>query len=183
MQHLVPASLFLTKGVGTHKENKNARDVASREAGIGDRNIVTVSSVLPASIKTIGRDDFRRLTKPGEIIFAINGICESNVPGQRVSAGLAIAQTPGDTGYVTELFEHPGIEDAEIQQRVETMALQLFAEENGAMDFVAANVWQRGKTDYTIAGKPVKLQSMVASGVCNLDGDYTCAIVAAILLP
>jgi arginine decarboxylase len=181
---MVPQKVFWTKGVGTHKENKNARDAASREAGVGKLNLVTVSSILPPGIQEIGLDEFIKLVQPGEIVFSIHGVCESNVPGQKVCAGMGRAR-PWDkshTGYVTELFEEPGVQEEDIQKRVETMALQLFADENGVEGFTAEDVWKKGKTTYEVGGIKVEIDSIIASGVCNHDGDYTCAMVMAVFV-
>jgi pyruvoyl-dependent arginine decarboxylase len=185
-----PTKVFFTSGFGTHKENKNARDRASTEAGIGDINLLETSSILRPGIQVISRAEFEELIKsgqvdPGECLCAVNGVCESNVPGQKVCSGMAWVR-PWDkskTGYISELFEHPGIQEDIMKQRVETMALQLYADRRGFKGFSAENVWENGKKYYEINGEKVTLESMVVSEVCNIDGDYSVALVAAILIP
>jgi arginine decarboxylase len=182
---MIPTKAYFCKGVGTHKEDKNALDAASREAGIGRLNIVKVSSILPPGIEWIDRPTFDSLVKPGQIVHAIESVTISNVPGQVVTSCIARVR-PWDskqTGYVAEIECIPGITPDVMVQRVGTMALQLFAEESGDMSFVAAKVWEPGKEVYGVAQQTVTLDHMVASGVCNLDGDYTAAIVMVVLLP
>lgn len=43
----VPKIVFFTKGVGVHKEKLRSFELALREAGIAQYNIVSVSSILP----------------------------------------------------------------------------------------------------------------------------------------
>lgn len=188
---MLPTKIFWTHGVGTHKEDKNARDRASRMAGIGKLNLVTVSSILPPGIQEISQDELDKLVSPGEIVHAIHGICQSNVAGQKVVMGMGRAR-PWDktkTGYVTEIYEHPGITDHVMKQRVETMALQIFADElkDSGYDvpdgYAAEDYWKDGQTTYEVAGEKVEVDSIIAVGEVNIDGDYTCALVAAVLLP
>jgi hypothetical protein len=45
---MVPKRLFLTKGVGKHKERLTSFELALRDAGIAAQNLVRVSSIFPA---------------------------------------------------------------------------------------------------------------------------------------
>lgn len=184
MEAFVPTKVCWVKGVGTHKEDKNARDAASRAAGIGKMNLVSVTSILPPDIKEITVEEFKGLVKPGQIVYAIHGVCESNVPGQKVIMGMGRCRPWEKTkaGYVSEIYEHPGIQEDVIKQRVETMALQIFADENFVGGFAAENMWKPGQTTYKVGGHTVEVDSIIASGVCNMDGDYTCAMVIALFL-
>jgi arginine decarboxylase len=180
-----PTRLYLASGSGVAKENKNARDHAGDEMGISDLNVVTVTSILPAGIRLIERDEFRSSVVGGQVVFAIDALCESNVPFQTVNSTLTVAlpEDPDVVGYVAELFEFPGITDQGARQRVEKMVLGLFANHQGADEQEAAGQWQDGKTDYTIAGKAIRLHTMQAAAVVPENGDYACALVAAVLLP
>jgi arginine decarboxylase len=181
----VPTRLYLAAGSGTAKENKNARDHAGDAMGVSDLNIVTVTSILPAGIRLIDRDEFRAAVVGGQVMFAIDALCESNVPFQTVNATLTIAlpEDPSVVGYVAELFEFPGITDEGARCRVEKMALQLFANHNRGDEQQAAEAWAPGKTDYVIAGRRIRLKTIQASAVVPENGDYACALVAAVLLP
>jgi arginine decarboxylase len=181
----VPTRLYLAAGSGVAKENKNARDHAGDMMGISDLNIVTVTSILPAGIRLIDRDEFRASVAGGQVIFAIDALCESNVPFQTVNATLTVVlpEDPSVVGYVAELFEFPGITDDGTRLRVEKMALKLFANHNGANEQEVAETWAPGKTDYVIAGRQIRLQTIQASAVVPENGDYACALVAAVLLP
>ena len=43
----IPEKIFLTKGVGTHKERLASFELALRDAGIASCNLVYVSSIVP----------------------------------------------------------------------------------------------------------------------------------------
>lgn len=184
MPVLIPEYYCLVAGVGVHKEDKNAQDMAGHEAGIADRNVITVSSVLPPGCREISKEQYLARTRPGQIILVIDGQCKTNEEGQIAAAALAVAipDDPEEPGYFTELFETPGIEPDVLRRRVETMSLQLLATRMHDDDFVADDQWEDGKDRYEIAGKPVTLKSIVASGLGTGDGNYTCAYVGAILL-
>jgi pyruvoyl-dependent arginine decarboxylase len=183
---MLPSKLYLGQGVGIHKHNKNARDRASEQCGLADLNILNVSSVLPAGIVVIETiEEFRSLVIPGQIVHAIHGICESNVVGQRVTSTLTavLPEDPSVVGYVAETYEWPGLTTEMAIRRTETSALQLFAERHGDRDFVADDVWKAGRDRYTIAGINVRLRTLNAVGDVDWQGNFCCALAAAVLLP
>ena len=47
-KNLVPKKIFLTKGLGIHKEKLASFELALRDAGIASLNLITVSSILPS---------------------------------------------------------------------------------------------------------------------------------------
>ena len=53
----VPKGMFLTKGVGRHREELHSFELALREAGIEKCNLVQVSSILPPGCPFIGKGD------------------------------------------------------------------------------------------------------------------------------
>ena len=68
---MIPRYVFLTKGVGIHKDNLQSFELALRNAGIQACNIVTVSSILPPGCKLIAKEMGLKMLKPGEITFAV----------------------------------------------------------------------------------------------------------------
>jgi len=182
---LIPEYFCLISGVGVHEEDKVAQDLAGRPAGIADRNIQKITSVLPPGCKEHPLKFFREQTRNGQFIAAVDGKCKTSVEGQIVSAGLAVTipHDPEVTGYFAEIYEEVGLLSDILRKRVEKASLQIFANNNGAEDtFVADREWQNGKTEYVIGGRRVTLQSVVASGVGQGKGKYTLAYVGAILL-
>ena len=52
---LVPRGMFLTKGVGRHREELHSFELALRDAGIEKCNLVQVSSILPPGCRLIAK--------------------------------------------------------------------------------------------------------------------------------
>jgi pyruvoyl-dependent arginine decarboxylase (PvlArgDC) len=180
---LMPGRLYLAHAVGTAKEDKNARDRASRPISLHNLTLLSGTSALPPGIRLIGQDEFRASVSGGQDVIAIHGVCQSNVPGQLVNSTLSIcvpADGQGD-GYVAELYEWPGIVPEVAVRRTERMVLQLYAENHGG-PFDPKFLWEQGRTRYTVSGREVEITTIQAAGVVNDDGDWCCALAAAVLL-
>ena len=84
----VPTRVFFTTGRGVHEEQRVAMQHALRRAGVGDCNLVKVSSVIPPRCRVIPRREGVRLLRPGNIVFAVIAMGETNEPHQRVTPAL-----------------------------------------------------------------------------------------------
>ena len=71
MRNLVPAKVFLTKGVGRHKYQLKSFEEALRKAGVAQQNLVQVSSILPPRCKLISRDKGLAELTPGGICYCV----------------------------------------------------------------------------------------------------------------
>ena len=99
----VPSRFFVTSGRGINKTSElNAFDLALLQAGIGEQNLVSVSSVLPTGIRQVDRARISR----GAIthcVLARHGGGE----GEVISAGIAYGfRVDGQGGYVAEGHLH-----------------------------------------------------------------------------
>jgi arginine decarboxylase len=187
--------LYMGQGVGSAKEDKNAKDIASACFGVESLNLVSVSSVLPPGIDLIGREEFLSSVSPGEAVHAIHGTCKSDVPGQVVSStlSLAIPDDPGVPGFVCELYEHVGLVSQVAIKRTEVMLLELLARRYGVAEFDPIGAWEVAgpheirdatiSTRYTVGPQAVTIHTLHAEGVVNWAGDYCVALAAACLLP
>ena len=94
---LKPKKFFVVGGKGLSKVSKlNAFDMALKEAGISQCNLVPVSSILPRDIEEISPVQI----EAGEITFVIMAR-QDGEGGEEISAGLAWART-NDFGLVVE---------------------------------------------------------------------------------
>lgn len=183
---MLPTKLYLCAATGTHSVgDKNARDAASAVVGLESLNLVSVSSVLPAGIAVIEKDEFAALVRPGQVVFAIHGICESSEVGQVVSSTLSVAlpADPAIPGYVTEVYEQPGIVGQVARRRAETMLLQLCADRYGDREFRVDETWEPDRAKYTVGGNEIEVRTVQAERSVPWEGDYTVALAAAVLLP
>ena len=86
----IPTRFFVTSGKGINKTSElNAFDLALLQAGIGDQNLVSVSSVLPIGIRQVDRTKMPR----GAITLAVLARYGGG-EGEVVSAGIAYGSGP-----------------------------------------------------------------------------------------
>jgi arginine decarboxylase len=99
----IPTRFFVTSGKGINKTSElNAFDLALLQAGIGEQNLVNVSSVLPIGIRQIDREPMPR----GAITHAVLAR-QGGGEGEVISAGIAYAfRADGQGGYVAEAHLH-----------------------------------------------------------------------------
>src|SRR3989338_4111721 len=105
MNNFVPKKMFFTKGVGRHKEYLQSFEMALRDAGIAEYNLVTVSSICPPECKKITREEGKTLLKPGQIVFVVMARLATNEPNRLVCASIGLA-LPGDGSQHGYLSEH-----------------------------------------------------------------------------
>jgi arginine decarboxylase len=186
--NFVPTRVYFAKATyNGRKEDKNSRDRASALIGVDRINICPVTSILPPGVRVISRDEFSASVREGEVVFAVNGVCESNVPGTVVTAGMGMVLpvNPG-CGFITELFKNPGVSEEDMQERIEKATLQIMGDQITGGQFSAQeldDLWERGRQSYEIDDVPFRVYRQVASTRVNYQGDYACALVIAVLLP
>src|SRR5438093_13515624 len=76
----VPKRMFLTKGVGKHRERLTSFELALRSAGIASCNLVRVSSIFPPRCKVVPRTEGMKELKPGQVTFVVMRELDSRAP-------------------------------------------------------------------------------------------------------
>ena len=102
---MVPKRIFLTKGVGKHKERLTSFELALRDAGIAAQNLVRVSSIFPPNCKLITRKEGLKYLNPGEVVFAVVAENSTREPHRLVASSIGMAQ-PADHSTYGYLSEH-----------------------------------------------------------------------------
>ncbi|EQD50755.1 pyruvoyl-dependent arginine decarboxylase, partial [mine drainage metagenome] len=99
----IPTRFFVTSGRAINKTSElNAFDLALLKAGIGEQNLVSVSSVLPDGIRQVDR----RPLHMGAITHCVLARHQGG-EGEVISAGIAYGfRTDGHGGYVAEGHIH-----------------------------------------------------------------------------
>jgi arginine decarboxylase len=97
-------AIFLTKGVGRHREKLTSFEIALRDARIAEFNIVRVSSIFPPGCKVISVQEGLKQLTPGQIVYAVMYDNATNEPHRLVAAsvGLAIPANKDQYGYLSE---------------------------------------------------------------------------------
>jgi arginine decarboxylase len=99
----IPSRFFVTSGKGINKTSDlNAFDLALLTAGIGEQNLVSVSSVLPIGIRQVERTTIARGAITHAVLARMGG-----GEGEVISAGISYGfRTDGQGGYVAEGHVH-----------------------------------------------------------------------------
>jgi len=179
---MVPNKLFLTKGVGVHKNKLSSFELALRNAGIEKCNLVYVSSILPPKCKIIPQKEGIKLLHPGQITFCVMARNETNEPNRLVSAaiGIAMPRDQENYGYLSE--HHSFGEVAKVSgDFAEDLAATMLASTLG-IPFDSDLAWDERKQVYRASGHIFKTRNISQSAEGNKNGLWTTVISAAVLL-
>ncbi len=179
---MVPNKLFLTKGVGVHKDRLASFELALRNAGIEKCNLVYVSSILPPNCKVITKEEGLKLLKAGEITFCVMARAESNEPNRLLSTaiGIAVPSKGENYGYLSE--HHAFGETAKkAGEYAEDLAATMLATTLG-IEFNPDTAWEEREQIYKASGNIFKSTNICQSAEANKDGLWTTTIAVAVLL-
>lgn len=179
---MVPKKIFLTKGVGRHKEHLASFELALRSAAIAEYNLVHVSSIFPPGCKVISRTHGIDQLQPGQIVFSVLSRNATNEPNRLVSAsvGLAIPQDKRQYGYLSEHSAF-GQNEKISGDYAEDLAASMLASTLG-IDFDIDQSYDTKKELWKISGKIVRTTNVTQSASGDKRGWWTTVIAAAILV-
>ncbi len=181
MSILVPKKIFLTKGVGRHKERLASFEMALRDAGIQAVNYVQVSSIFPPGCKQISKDQGLKLIKPGEISFIVMAKNATNESHRLISAsvGMAIPSDPNSYGYLSE-HHAEGATDEECGEYAEDIAAQMLATTLG-VPFEQDSSWDERQELWKVSDQIVRTTHITQSAIGQRE-IWTTVVAAAVLL-
>ncbi|MBE9510685.1 MAG: arginine decarboxylase, pyruvoyl-dependent [Bacteroidetes bacterium] len=179
----VPKRMFLTKGVGRHKERLSSFEMALRNAGIAAFNLVSVSSIYPPECKIISREKGLAEVNPGQILHAVISRNESNEPNRLIAAsiGVAIPKDPKLYGYLSEhhSFGEPASTAGDYSEDLAAEMLATILD----VPFDPDSSWDEKRQQWKISGKIYLTRNITQSARGNKMGLWTTVLSAAILLP
>lgn len=180
--NLVPTKLFLTRGVGVHREKLQSFELALRDAGIATLNLVAVSSIYPPGCKIVSRARGEKSLEPGQIAFVVISRAESNEPHRMIAASIGVA-VPRDKRMYGYLSEHHayGQTGREAGDYAEDLAAAMLASTLG-VEFNEDQSWDEKRQLWRISGKIVVTRSVTQSAVVRPDGRWATVVAAAVLL-
>ncbi|MFQ5695085.1 MAG: pyruvoyl-dependent arginine decarboxylase, partial [Terriglobia bacterium] len=108
----VPRKIFLTKGVGKHRERLSSFELALRDAGIASTNLVRVSSIFPPYCKLIARPAGLKKLRPGQVTFVVLSENSTREPHRLIAASIGLA-LPADKSMYGYLSEHHSFGETE----------------------------------------------------------------------
>ncbi|MCW5882604.1 MAG: arginine decarboxylase, pyruvoyl-dependent [Anaerolineae bacterium] len=178
----VPRKLFLTRGVGVHAEKLTSFEMALRDAGIAQFNLVRVSSIFPPGCRIIPREQGLQAIEPGEIVFVVLAESASNEPRRVVSSaiGVSLPADPSMYGYLSEHHSY-GQTEQEAGDYAEDLAAGMLATVLGVPFDLDRDYLER-REQYRVGGHIVDTTSISMSAVSDEQGRWTTVICAAVLL-
>jgi arginine decarboxylase len=181
-KEMVPTKLFLTKGVGKHKERLTSFELALRDAGIASQNLVRVSSIFPPNCKLIPRSQGLKYLHPGEVVFAVVAETSSREPHRLCASSIGVA-IPADRSTYGYLSEHHSYGESEEQagDYAEELAAEMLATTLD-VDFDPEKSWDEKKEVYRLSNKIVRTANITQTAVGDKRGLWTTVIAAAILI-
>jgi arginine decarboxylase len=179
---IVPQKLFLTKGVGRHREELSSYELALRSAGIAQFNIVSVSSIFPPKCRLVPRNRGLKNLVDGQIVHCVMSRTATNEPNRLTSAsiGLAIPHDSHQYGYISEhsAFGKTGKKAGDY---AEDLAATMLASTLG-IDIDLDKSWDERKEIWRISGKIVRTTNITQSAEGHKNGLWTTVIAAAVFL-
>jgi len=178
----VPKRMFLTKGVGKHREKLTSFELALRSAGIAACNLVRVSSIFPPRCKLVSRSEGVKQLKPGAVTFCVMSENSTREPHRLIAASIGIA-IPSDRNMYGYLSEHHSFGQTEevAGEYAEELAAEMLATTLG-VEFDPDRSWDEKKEIYRISNKIVRTMNITQSAIGDKRGLWTTVLAAAILL-
>jgi len=179
----IPKKLFLTKGVGKHKEKLASFEAALRNAGIAPFNIVRVSSILPPEAKIFSKSKGLQYLSPGAIVYAVMAETSTNEPHRLIAAaiGVAIPRDRSQYGYLSEYHSY-GETEPKAGDKAEDLAAQMLATTLG-VPFDPDTSYDERKEIWKISSKIVKTTNITQTAIGDKYGLWTTVIAAAVFIP
>ncbi|MDD5383009.1 MAG: arginine decarboxylase, pyruvoyl-dependent [Candidatus Margulisbacteria bacterium] len=178
---MVPSKIFLTKGVGRHKERLASFEMALRDAGIQAVNYVHVSSIFPPGCKLVSKEQGLKLINPGEITFIVMARNETDESHRLISASVGMA-IPADSNSYGYLSEHHafGQTDEDCGDYAEDIAAQMLATIKG-IPFDEDASWDERQDQWKLSSEIVKTTNITQSAIGQREV-WTTVLAAAVLI-
>jgi arginine decarboxylase len=179
---MIPRYFFLTKGAGKHKEQLQSFELALRDAGIQQCNIVSVSSIIPPGCEMISRERGLKMLKPGEITFIVIARNSTNEPHRLVasSIGVAIPSGPDNYGYLSE-HHNFGQPDDKAGDYAEDLAATMLATTMG-IQFDPEIAWEEKEQLFKTSGMIIKTTNVTQTATGDKNGLWTTTVAAAVFV-
>ncbi|HEV2379024.1 MAG TPA: arginine decarboxylase, pyruvoyl-dependent [Terriglobia bacterium] len=178
----VPKRMFLTKGVGKHREKLTSFELALRNAGIAACNLVRVSSIFPPRCKMIPRAEGIKELQPGQVTFVVISENSTREPHRLIAASVGVA-LPADRDTFGYLSEHHSFGQTEevAGEYAEELAAEMLATTLG-VEFDSDRSWDEKKEIYRISNKIVRTMEITQSAIGDKRGLWSTVLAASVLL-
>jgi len=178
----VASELFLTKGVGKHREKLVSFEMALRNARIAPFNLVRVSSILPPHCKIVTPEKGLKKLSPGQVVHAVIAEASSNEHRRLMAAsiGVAIPKDRSGIGYLSEHHSY-GEDDTTAGDYAEDIAAQMLATVLG-VDYDSKLTYNERQDQWKLSGKIVTTRNITQASL-GKSNFWTTVVAAAVLIP
>lgn len=175
-------AVFLTRGVGKHREKLTSFELALRAAGIAEYNLVRVSSIFPPNCRLIPQQEGLKYLTPGQIVYTVMHDNATNEPHRLMAAsvGLAIPANPSQYGYLSEHHSF-GETEQKAGDYAEDLAASMLATILG-VDFDPNVGYDERKDIWRMSDKIVTTRNVTQSAIGDRDGLWTTVVAAAVFV-
>jgi arginine decarboxylase len=179
---LTPKAVFLTRGVGRHRERLASFEEALRDARIAQFNLVCVSSIFPPGCKLISRTRGLEKLAAGQIVYCVMSRNETDENRRLLAAsvGLAVPVNRNQYGYLSEHHSFAQT-DTEAAEYAEDVAAEMLATTLG-VEFKPEAAWDEKRELWKISGKIVRTQEITQSAIGGKNGTWTTVVAAAVFI-
>jgi arginine decarboxylase len=178
----LPKKMFLTKGMGHHRDKLTSFELALRDASIAQFNIVRVSSIFPPHCEIISKEEGLTELSAGQIVHSVLSDISTNECGRMIASSIGIA-IPNDRslhGYLSEYHCH-GMDENEAGDYAEDVAAYMLATIlEGSKDDID---WDSNREIWKMNDKIVKTQNVSMATCGQQNGYWTTVLAGVILLP
>lgn len=178
----VASKIFLTKGIGQHREKLVSFELALRDAQLAPYNLVRVSSIFPPHCEIVSIEEGNKDLKPGQIVHSVISEASSDENHRLISAsvGIAIPRDRDQFGYLSEHHSY-GQDQKVAGDYAEDLAAQMLATILG-IQFDADQSYDERLDLWKLSEKIVRTQNITQTGI-GQNGLWTTVLAAAVLLP
>jgi arginine decarboxylase len=179
---MIPKHMFLTKGVGRHRDKLTSFEMALRNAGLAHLNLVKVSSIFPPKCKLISREQGLRHLKAGQITYTVLSENETREPHRLIAAsvGVAIPKDVNQFGYLSEYSSY-GENEQQSGDYAEDLAASMLATTLG-VEFDPDASYDTKREIWKISGKIVRTRNITQTAVGDKRGFWTTVVAGAIFV-
>ncbi|HKB16607.1 MAG TPA: arginine decarboxylase, pyruvoyl-dependent [Planctomycetota bacterium] len=174
--------IFLTKGVGIHKERLTSFEMALRKARIACYNLVSVSSIFPPYCKLIPIEKGLKKMRAGQVTFSVMARSETNENRRLISSsiGLAIPKDPAMYGYLSEHHSY-GEDEESAGEYAEDLAASMLCTVLG-VDYDADASYDERKAIWKISNRIYRTTNITQTAQGAKNGWWTTVLAAAVLV-
>ena len=178
----VASRIFLTKGIGVHKEKLSSFEMALRNAGISEFNLVRVSSIFPPKCKLVNKSVGLKALTPGQILHVVLSEHATNEPHRQMasSIGLAIPADRSKYGYISEHHSF-GQTEVEAGDYAEDLAATMLATILN-VDFDPDKSYDERKEQWKISGQIVRTLNITETAKGHKHSIWTTVVTAAVMV-